>query len=97
MILFLLAAACLITIPISGGRLGRLADLDLQCVWAAPLALVLQVLIITVAPGGNSSLHAAIHLGTYGLGGFIPVGQPSTTGCAVAGLRRERQHDRDRR
>lgn len=69
MILFLLAAACLITVPISGGDLRRLGDLELRCVWAAPVALALQVLIITVAPGGNSSLHAAVHLGTYGLGG----------------------------
>lgn len=71
MILFLLAAACLISVPISGGRLSRLADLELRCAWAAPLALGLQVLIITVAPGGNSSMHAAAHLGTYGLGGLF--------------------------
>jgi hypothetical protein len=70
-ILFLLAAACLISVPLSGGRLSRLADLELRCVWAAPLALGLQMLIITVAPGGDSSLHAAIHLGTYGLGGVF--------------------------
>jgi Family of unknown function (DUF5317) len=70
-ILFLLAAACLISVPISGGRLRRLGDLELRCAWAAPLALGLQVLIITVAPGGDSSLHAAAHLGTYGLGGLF--------------------------
>ena len=71
MILFVLAAVCLISVPISGGRLRRLADLPLRCIWAAPLALGLQVLIITVAPDGNSSLHVGVHLGTYGLGGLF--------------------------
>lgn len=71
MILFLLAAACLISVPVSGGRLARLADMQLRYLWAAPLALALQVLIITVAPGGNRPVHAAVHLGTYGLGGLF--------------------------
>lgn len=71
MILFLLAAACLISVPISGGDLRRLADVHLRFLWAAPVALGLQVLIITVAPGGNNSLHVAVHLGTYALGGLF--------------------------
>jgi hypothetical protein len=71
MILFLLAAACLISVPISGGQLRRLADVQLRYIWAAPLALALQVLIITVAPDGDKSLHVAVHLGTYGLGGVF--------------------------
>lgn len=71
MILFLLAAACLASVPISGGRLRRLGDLELRCIWAAPTALALQILIITVAPGGDSSLHAAVHVSTYALGGVF--------------------------
>ena len=71
MILLLLAAACLISVPITGGRLRRLADVQVRYTWVALLALGLQVLIITVAPVGNHALHVAIHLGTYGLGGLF--------------------------
>jgi Family of unknown function (DUF5317) len=70
-ILVLLAAACLISVPLSGGHLSQLADLHLRCPWAAPLALALQVLIISVAPTGSTSLHAAAHIATYGLGGIF--------------------------
>jgi len=71
MILLLLAALCLISVPVSGGRLARLAELQLRCLWAAPLALAVQVLIITIAPGGNHTLHAATHIATYALGGLF--------------------------
>jgi hypothetical protein len=70
-ILVLLAALCLISVPLSGGHLSRLADIHLRCLWAPLLGLALQVLIINVAPSGNSSLHAAAHLATYGLGGIF--------------------------
>jgi hypothetical protein len=71
MILVILAAACLITVPLSGGHLGRLAELRLRCLWLAPLALALQVLIVTIAPDGNRSLHSAVHIGTYVLIGIF--------------------------
>ncbi len=67
MILFALAALVLLSVPLSGGSLRLLAELDINCLWAAPLALALQVVIMTIAPGGNHALHAAIHVGTYGL------------------------------
>jgi hypothetical protein len=67
MILIVLAAACLLSVPLSGGHLGRLAQLQLRWLWTAPLALALQVLIVTIAPGGNHTLHAAVHIGTYAL------------------------------
>jgi hypothetical protein len=70
-ILVLLAAVCLISVPLSGGHLSRLADLHLRCLWAAPLALALQVLIINIALSGNTSLHAATHIATYSLGGVF--------------------------
>jgi hypothetical protein len=67
MILIVIAALCLITVPLTGGSLSRLADLQLRWLWLAPVALAVQVLIITIAPGGNTTVHAAVHIGTYGL------------------------------
>jgi Family of unknown function (DUF5317) len=65
MILILLAVICLLSVPLLGGKLSRLVDLRLRFVWAAPVALVLQVVIFNIVPGGSESLHAAIHISTY--------------------------------
>ena len=65
MILIVIAALCLISVPLTGGRLGRLSELRLRGVWIAPLALALQVLIVTVAPSGYPRLHIAVHIATY--------------------------------
>jgi hypothetical protein len=70
-ILIVLAGLCLLTVPVTGGRLGRLTDLRLRGIWISPLALGLQLLVTTIAPGGNRPLHVAIHIGTYGLIGIF--------------------------
>src|SRR4051794_23645958 len=61
-VLFVLAVA---SVPLAGGRLGALADLRLRGVWAIAAALAIQILIITLLPGGDPALHKAIHLSTY--------------------------------
>jgi hypothetical protein len=72
MILFGLAALCLLSVPLTGGKLGRLAHLQLRWLWTAPLALAVQVVIVTIAPGGNQTLHAGVHIVTYLLlGAFL--------------------------
>ncbi|MGO9750106.1 MAG: DUF5317 domain-containing protein [Solirubrobacteraceae bacterium] len=71
MILILLAALCVISVPLTAGNLGALAQIELRCLWAAPLALALQVVILTIAPDGNYALHVAVHLGTYALAGLF--------------------------
>jgi len=64
-ILIVLALACALSVPLTGGRLSRLAALSLRGVWLAPLALAVQVGITTLAPGGNERVHQAAHLATY--------------------------------
>jgi hypothetical protein len=72
MILIGLALLCLLTVPVRGGNLVKLAELRLRCLWLAPLALALQVVIVTIAPGGNPTIHAVVHLAAYALlGGFL--------------------------
>lgn len=67
MILVLLAGLCLASVPLTGGSLRRLGELHFRMAWAAPVALALQVLIVTIAPGGHRSLHIAIHIASYSL------------------------------
>ena len=59
----------LVTIPVAGGRLRRLEELRIRWVWLPALAFAIQVLIVTVAPEGDESLHRAAHLFTYALAG----------------------------
>ena len=71
MILIALAGLCLLSVPLTGGRIGRLADIRLRGTWIPIAALALQVLIVTVAPDGNPTLHKAVHIGTYVLIGLF--------------------------
>lgn len=86
MILVVLAGLCVITVPLTGGRLRRLAELRLRWLWMAPAALALQVLIVTIAPGGNAAAHAVIHVGTYLLIGVFLWANRRTVGAQIIGL-----------
>jgi hypothetical protein len=65
MLLAALAVLAVVTVPLAGGRLGQLADLRLHAVWALAAALVAQVVIISVLPGGDVTVHRVLHLTTY--------------------------------
>jgi uncharacterized protein DUF5317 len=82
-VLFALAVA---SVPLAGGRLGALADLRLRGVWAIAAALAVQVLIITVLPGGHPALHKAIHLSTYLLAATFAWLNRRVPGVAAAAL-----------
>jgi Family of unknown function (DUF5317) len=69
MILVVAALVCVVSVPATGGRLGRLADVPLRWGWAALGALALQVLITTVAPAGSTGLHELLHVASYALAG----------------------------
>lgn len=69
MILILLTLLTIASVPAAGGRLGRLAGVELRWLWLAPLALVTQVVIVTIAPGGDRALHDVAHVATYLLAG----------------------------
>ncbi len=71
MILIALAALCLLSVPLTGGRLSRLADIRLRGAWVPMAALALQVVIVTIAPDGNPTLHKAVHIATYVLIGVF--------------------------
>jgi Family of unknown function (DUF5317) len=59
----------LLTVPAAGGRLSRLEEVRLRWVWLVALAFAVQVVIVTLAPEGDTTLHRVAHLFTYGLAG----------------------------
>lgn len=66
--------ACILSVPLMGGRLSALGDIEFRRPWLAVAALLVQVLIISVLPGGGGGLSEEIHLATYGLlGAFLVV------------------------
>jgi hypothetical protein len=73
MLLLFVVAACFVTVPLTGGRLMQLADLSFRAVWAALVAIAIQVAIIDVLPGGDRGLHIALHVSSYALAGYFLV------------------------
>jgi hypothetical protein len=65
MVLIVLAGLCLLSVPLTGGNLGRLASVRLGGLWMPMAALGTQVAITVVVPGGHPGLHRALHIGTY--------------------------------
>ncbi len=65
MLLVIAAIACVVSVPLAGGQLGRLSRLEVRAVWAALLAAALQV-GITQWPGGSHELHVVLHFASYG-------------------------------
>jgi len=58
-------ALALVTVPLTGGRLGALAGVRFRGTGLLAVALGVQVLIISFVAGGPSWLDPALHLATY--------------------------------
>jgi hypothetical protein len=89
MFLVAVVALSLITVPLAGGRLSKLSDLRLRWTPVILAALAIQVVIVSVAPGGDHWLHRFLHLVSYGLAGaFLLVNrrQPGIRMVAVGAV-----------
>jgi hypothetical protein len=83
MILVATALALVVSVPLAGGRLSRLVDIRVRGIWAVLLAVAIQVAITTVVPGGSHSLHAALHIVSYGLDAYFVFVNRRLTGVPV--------------
>ena len=84
LVIFVLLA--LATVPLAGGRLARLADLRLRAVPVIFVALVVQIVIISIIGGGPDWLHPALHLATYGVALWFVFVNRSVPGASIIGL-----------
>jgi hypothetical protein len=55
----------LVTVPVAGGRLSRLESLEIRGLWLAAAAFAIQVVLVTVVPEGDETLHRIAHVLTY--------------------------------
>ena len=65
MLMGLLALLLIVSVPLFHGDLRRLSTLDLRAIWVLPVALGLQVLVITIAPDLPRPFTVGTHLMTY--------------------------------
>jgi hypothetical protein len=86
MILIVFALVCLISVPLTGGRLSRLAAIRVRGTWVPVIALAGQVLITTILPNGSPAVHKAVHVGTYVLIGVFLWCNRRLPGVKVIGL-----------
>jgi Family of unknown function (DUF5317) len=82
-------ALALLTVPLAGGRVSRLAEVRMR--WTPVIfgALAIQVVIVSLLPSGNPSLHRVLHLGSYALAAAFLAANRRTPGLrviAVGGL-----------
>jgi hypothetical protein len=74
MLIGVLFALCLATVPLAGGRLGALAEIELRATWLLLAGLAAQILVISVFPDGAGALHTGVHLASYAcLAAFVGV------------------------
>jgi hypothetical protein len=66
-ILVVLVALALVTVPLAGGRLGALMEMRFRAVWLLGLAFAIQV-ALAILPGETTDLRLAVHAATYPMG-----------------------------
>ena len=74
---------CLLSVRLTGGRLSRLAELELRKPGLAVGGIAVQVLIISVAPTGLAGLHELLHVASYALLGAFGWVNRRVTGMPV--------------
>jgi hypothetical protein len=86
MILIVMALLCLLSVPLTGGRLTRLADIRLRGTWIPIGALAVQVVITVIAADGSPVAHRAAYIATYVLIGAFLWFNRRLPGIKVIGL-----------
>ena len=86
MLLVVTAIALLVTVPLAGGRLTRLADIRIRAVWAVLLAAAIQVGISDVVPGGSHWVHVALNIASYGLDAYFLFANRRLAGVPIVAL-----------
>jgi hypothetical protein len=77
---------CILSVPLLGGRLSALSELEFRRGGWAVAALVIQIFIISLLPGDAWGLSEEIHLATYFMLGAFLVANRHIPGLLVIAL-----------
>ena len=83
MILGLAYLLCLLSVPLARGRLSALAELQLRRPWLVIAAIAIQIVIVSVVPGGVGVLGEPLHLLSYLLLGAFAWANRRIPGVAI--------------
>src|SRR5215210_125599 len=86
MLLVILALASVATVPLAGGDLMRLLDLNLRFMWVVFTAIAVQVGITTIFPNGDPALYSTLHVLTYALAACFLIANRTVQGLWIVGL-----------
>jgi hypothetical protein len=86
MILGLAYLLCLLSVPLAGGKLSRLADVKLRAPGLAVAAIAIQVVIVSILPGSIGALGEPLHMASYLLLGVFAVLNRGIAGLPVIAL-----------
>jgi hypothetical protein len=67
MLLVIAAGLLVASVPLAGGSLKRLAQLDIRVPWTVLLSAAIQVGITSAHRGGSHTLHVVLHFASYAL------------------------------
>jgi MFS family permease len=85
-ILLAILILCVASVPLAGGRITRLGNIDFQRPWAGLAALILQYTIMRAFPEGDQTLHAVLHLVSYALMFYFLAANLSLPGLWLIGI-----------
>jgi hypothetical protein len=82
----LIGVLAILSPALAGGDLRRLGDLRFRGSWVVLVALVAQIVVLSVIPGDNRSALAAVHLATYAAAGWFVVMNRRVPGILVVSV-----------
>ena len=86
MILGIAYLLCLLSVPLAGGRLSALADVQLRRTWLAGAAIAIQIGIVSLFPGDLGSFGEPLHILSYLLLGAFAWANRRIAGLPIVAL-----------
>lgn len=86
MIVLVMMLLVILSVPLCGGRLVKLAKVEVEETWLIMLGFAIQTVVISVAPRGLEPVADAVHLASYLLAGAFLVMNLHIVGLWIVGL-----------
>jgi hypothetical protein len=86
MLLVIAAVLLIASVPLAGGSLKRLGELDIRAAWTVLLSAAIQVAITSAIRGGSHEVHVVLHFASYALVVWFLVANRQMFGMPVLAL-----------
>jgi hypothetical protein len=86
MLLVIAAAVLLATVPMAGGNLKLLGELDIKATWTVLLSCAIQVGITSLIRGGSHEVHVVLHFASYALVAWFLIANRHMLGMPIVAL-----------